>query len=115
MPEKVCCSVLQCVAVCCSLLQCVAVCCSVLQWVAVGCSGLQWVAVCCSVLQLTFTNFCSKLTLRNSVAALHCGAHVNKTFSKVSSLLNLLCEMTVELAFEKFQHSRQAAGYLNCI
>jgi len=32
---KVCCSVLQCVAVCRILLQCVAVCCSVLQCVAV--------------------------------------------------------------------------------
>ena len=37
---KLCCSVLECVAVCCSVLQCVAVCCSVLQ-----CAG-----VCCSVL-----------------------------------------------------------------
>jgi len=43
--DKVCCSVLQCVAVC---LQCVAVWCSVLQCVAVCCSVLQCVAVCCS-------------------------------------------------------------------
>jgi len=51
---RLCCSVLQCVAVCCSVLQCVAVCCSVshvLQCVAVCCSVLQCVAVCCSVLQ----------------------------------------------------------------
>jgi len=61
--RRVCCSLLQYVAVCCSVLQCVAVCCSVLQCVAVCCSVLQcemyetweiWdecVAVCCSVLQ----------------------------------------------------------------
>jgi len=35
--HRICCSVLQCVAVCCSVLQCVAVCCSVLQCVAVCC------------------------------------------------------------------------------
>jgi len=46
--DKVCCSVLQCVAVCC-VLRCVVVCCSVLQCV-VYCSVLQCVAVCCSVL-----------------------------------------------------------------
>jgi len=46
---KVCCSVLQCVAVCCSVLQYVAVCCIVLQYVAVCCSVLQCVAVCSSV------------------------------------------------------------------
>ena len=39
--ERMCCSVLKCVAVCCSVLQCVAVCCSVLQCVAVCCSVLQ--------------------------------------------------------------------------
>jgi len=49
--QRVCCSVLQCVAVCCSVLQCGAVCCSVLQYVAVCCSVLQCVAVCCSMLQ----------------------------------------------------------------
>ena len=68
--ERVCCSVLQCVAVCCSMLQCGAVWCSVVQCVAVCCSVLhrhasdcpchirglragvsQCVAVCCSVLQ----------------------------------------------------------------
>ena len=51
--SRVCCSVLQCVAVCCSVLQCVAACCSVLlQCVAVCCSVLQCaVAVCCSVLR----------------------------------------------------------------
>ena len=60
---RLCCSVLQCVAVCCSVLQCVAVCCSVLQCVAVCCSAsAQYlvsqkdpfhisVAVCCSALQ----------------------------------------------------------------
>jgi len=36
---------------CCSVLQCVAVCCSALQGVAMCCSVLQCVAVCCSVLQ----------------------------------------------------------------
>jgi len=49
LQEKVCCSVLQCVAVCCSVLQCAAVYCSVLQCVAVCFSVLQCVAVCCSV------------------------------------------------------------------
>jgi len=49
--EKLCCSVLQCVAVYCSVLQCVAVCCSVLQRVAACCNVLQCVALCCSVLQ----------------------------------------------------------------
>ena len=49
--QRVCCSVLQCIAVCCSELQWVAVSCSVLQCVAVCCSVLQCVAVCCSVLQ----------------------------------------------------------------
>ena len=59
---KVCCSVLQCVAVCCSVLQCVAVCCCVLQCVAVSPSfldrlqcGWQGVykkfVVCCAGLQ----------------------------------------------------------------
>jgi len=48
--HRLCCSVLQCVAVCCSVLQCVAVCCSVLQCVAEWCSVLQCVAVCCCVL-----------------------------------------------------------------
>ena len=69
---RMCCSVLQCVAVCCNVLQCVAVCCNVLQCVAVCsvsqcvewnqhttfmihwrmcCSVLQCVAACCSVLQ----------------------------------------------------------------
>ena len=62
----VCCSVVQDVAVCCRVLQCVAVCCrrqlpcvalfahrlccSVLQGAAIGCSGLQWVVACYSVL-----------------------------------------------------------------
>ena len=45
LTRKVCCSVLQCVAVCCSKLQCVAVCCSVLQCVAVWCSVIQYAAV----------------------------------------------------------------------
>jgi len=58
--KRVCCSVLQCVAMCCNVLQCVAACNtgnihmqnkSVLQCVAVCCSVLQRVAVCCSVLQ----------------------------------------------------------------
>jgi len=77
---RLCCSVLQCVAVCCSalqmryqglpcillgqfarqlyvlrlccsVLQCAAVCCGVLQCVAVRCSVLQCVAVCCRSLQ----------------------------------------------------------------
>jgi len=78
---RLCCSVLQCVAVCCSVLlyllrslvgtrsivfQCVAVCCSVLQCIAMCCSTcsgvkstkdrmccsmLQYIVVCCSVLQ----------------------------------------------------------------
>ena len=42
--------------VCCSILPCVAVCCSVLQYVAVRCSVLQRVAVCCSVLQCLTIN-----------------------------------------------------------
>jgi len=42
-----CCTVLN--RMCCSVLQCVAVCCSVLQCVAVRCSALQCVAVRCSV------------------------------------------------------------------
>jgi len=48
---RVCCSVLQCVAVCCSVLTRVALCSCVLQYAAVCCSELQCVAVCCSVLQ----------------------------------------------------------------
>jgi len=40
--HRLCCSVLQCVAVCCSVLQCIAMCCSVLQCFAVFCSVLQW-------------------------------------------------------------------------
>ena len=48
--SRLCCSVVQCVAVCCSVLQCVAVCCSVLQCVAVCCSVLQCVAVCCRMM-----------------------------------------------------------------
>ena len=48
---RLCCSVLQCVAVCSSVMQCVAVWCSVQQCVAVCCSVLQCVAVCCSVMQ----------------------------------------------------------------
>ena len=53
--HRVCCSVLQCVAVCCSVLQCVAVCyrthtvtditeCNVLECIAVYCCVLQRVA-----------------------------------------------------------------------
>jgi len=55
--RRVCCSVLQCVAVCCIVLWCVVLCCSVV-WhrvllrVAACCSVLQRVAVCsCNVLQ----------------------------------------------------------------
>ena len=44
---KVCCSVLQYVAVCYSVLQCVAVCCSVLQCVAVCCSVMECVVLSC--------------------------------------------------------------------
>ena len=48
--RRVCCSVLQCVAVCCSALQCVVVRYSVLQLSAVSCSELQCFTVICSVL-----------------------------------------------------------------
>ena len=46
LPEIVCCSVWQCVAVCCSALQCVVVCRSVSQCVVVCCSVWQCVAAC---------------------------------------------------------------------
>jgi len=92
--SRVCCSVLQCVAVCCSVLQCVAVCCSAWQCAAVCCSEelvphwvLKWVldgvrccsmcvlqhvcvaaCVCCSMLQqLRHTALCCSLL--HSVAA----------------------------------------------
>ena len=71
---RVCCSVLQCVAVCCSVLQCVAVCCSALQCVAVCCSVLQCVAVCCSVLQ--YVVVCCSVSQRTPVRSwgFQCGA-----------------------------------------
>jgi len=48
--RRMCCSVLQCVAVCCSAVRCVAVCCSALQCAAVCSSVLQYVAMCYNVL-----------------------------------------------------------------
>jgi len=82
--------VLQCVAVCCSVLQCVAVCCSVLQCVAVCCSVLQCVAVCCS---------------KTSLIKVHerCFSKSDRLriFQKVSSLLDVIREIFMELTFEK--------------
>jgi len=57
MIGRVCCSVLQCVAVCCSVLQCVAVCCSVLQCAALCCGVFRCVAQCIGA---TFTSLSSK-------------------------------------------------------
>jgi len=46
---RVCCIVLQCLAVSCSVLQCLAVWCSVLPCIAVWCSVVQRGVACCSV------------------------------------------------------------------
>jgi len=90
------CSMLQYVAVCCSVY--IAVCCSVvlcgaayhsiLQYVAVWCSILLHIAVCCSVYQRDF----------------HCLATgavrtEGRCFSKVSSLLYFVYQLTIEQSF----------------
>jgi len=107
--------VLQCFAVCCSVLQrvavrrCVAACrgatlvlmhCSALQCVVVRCSALQCVAArntCCSSLPIRCSSRAARALSARTVALL---ALSWKKFSKVSSILNLLYQMTIELAFE---------------
>jgi len=92
---------------CCSVLQCVAVCDIVLQCVASGThtslalltlqeSVLQCVAVCCSVLQ------CDCQVPTRILPLLHSEKTERQKFSEVSSLLNLLYTITVELTFEEF-------------
>ena len=87
---SVCCGMLQCVTVYYSVLQCVAVRCSALQCVAVRCSPLQSIAVRCSLLHFVRRFFRVRL-----VRLLKCQLTTQFTtyiFSKVSSLLNLLCK-----------------------
>ena len=105
----VCCSALQCVAMHCSALQvycivlqvlpCIAVYCSALPCIAVCCSVLQCVAVCCScrVLQQIAV---SHSRLPRAAATPSVGAC--KIICRVHLLIYLLCQMTVELAFENF-------------
>jgi len=125
------CSVIAvCCSVCCSVLQCVAVCCSVLQRVAACCSVLQYVAVCCSVVQSVAVRVLQHVTHSHSSAhqrrrywntlqhtatrcntlqhtATHCNTHQRRccrhNFSRVSSLLNLLCGITIQLIYKKLQ------------
>jgi len=101
--SRVCCSVLQCVAVCCgggshyaclvcSVLPCVAVWCSVLQCVTVCCSVLQCVAACCSACSCGSHDACLVCSVLQCVAAwcsvLQCVALTGVTVLALSTLIS---------------------------
>jgi len=98
LPEIVCCSVLQCVAVCCSVLQCVAVCCSVNKclftstgrtyWPRQAASCVLQFAVCCSVLQCVAVR-CS--VLKGLLTSTGCGYQRRQATFCPQQLIKALC------------------------